>query len=178
MQQNQGPFGTGVFEGAFASLPRYFNGQPRFPSGVALPGGFVAPVGGVLQGRFGWASNATHQVQNTRVSASDQLGLVLPMQVGYGAGVVGFGHSWVTYDPVACALRIRQGIVVTLMTAGDFWLKFAGGAWTGMPVYASLVDGSAVAGQTDNAELTPWKVVSNCQPGALAKVSNSAFFGA
>lgn len=178
MLDNLTPFGTGVFEGSFAAIPRFINGQARMPSAVPTAGGFVAQAGGTIAGRFGWGNNDAHTVANTRSGAQDRLGVVLPLASGYGAGVVGFGRSWQFYDPLVRAFRIRQGIVITLMTRGDFWLRFAGGAYTGMPVYASLVDGAAFSGETDNAELTPWKVCSNTAPGCLAIVSTNARFGA
>jgi hypothetical protein len=168
----------GVYEGAFASIPRFINGQARMPSASPTAGGFVAQAGGTIAGRFGWGNNASHQVANTRSSDHDQIGVVLPLASGYGAGVIGFGRSWQFYDPLVRAFRIRQGINITLMTRGDFWLRFAGGAYTGMPVYASLVDGAALSGETDNAELTPWVVCSNAPPGCLAIVSTNARFGA
>lgn len=175
---NQRALNTQVFEGAFASLPRYINGQPRMPSAPAGPGGYVGQAGGTIAARFGWGNNAAHTVANTRTSAQDQLGVVVPLFSGYGAGVVGFGHSWQFYDPAVRAFRIRQGLPVTLMAKGDFWLRFAGGAYTGMPVYASLVDGSAIAGETTGAELTPWFVCSNAPGCGLAMVSTNAHFGA
>lgn len=174
---NQGALSTQVFEGAFASIPRYINGQPLMPSALATAGGYVAQAGGTIAGRFGWGDNSAHSVSNTRANASDQLGVVLPLISGYGAGVIGFGRSWQFYDPLVRAFRIRQGLPVTLMAQGNFWLRFAGGAYTGMPVYASLIDGSAISGETADAELTPWKVCSNAPPGALAMVSTSAYFG-
>lgn len=178
MLDNQGAFGTGVYEGAFASIPRFINGQARMPSAISTAGGYVAQAGGTIAGRFGWGNNSARMVANTRSSAQDQLGVVLPLAAGYGAGVIGFGRSWQFYDPLVRAFRIRQGINVTLMAQGNFWLRFAGGAYTGMPVYASLVDGAAISGETANAELTPWKVCSNTAPGCLAIVSTSAYFGA
>lgn len=147
------------------------------PSAVATAGGYVAQEGGTIAARFGWGNNDAHTVANTRTSAQDQLGVVIPLVSGYGAGVIGFGRSWQFYDPAARAFRIRQGLPVTLMPRGDFWLRFVGGAYTGMPVYASLVDGSAIAGETADAELTPWFVCSNAPGGGLAMVSSSAYFG-
>jgi hypothetical protein len=61
-------------------------------------------------------------------------------------------------------------------TAGNFWLRFAGGALPGNSVYASLVDGSAVSGSAADCELTPWFVCSIAPPGQLAIVSTTAKF--
>lgn len=148
------------------------------PSAVSTAGGYVAQEGGTIAARFGWGNNAARTVANTRTGAQDQLGVVVPLASGYGAGVIGFGRSWQFYDPLVRAFRIRQGLPVTLMAQGDFWLRFVGGAYTGSRVYASLVDGSAISGETDNAEQTPWLVCSNAPGGGLAMVSTSAYFGA
>lgn len=177
MSVNQGPLGAQVFEGAFASRATYQNGQNRFPSAPAGAGAFVAQPGGTIQGRFGWGDPATGLVANTRVTSADQIGIVLPLQISNGSLVQGYGWSWQFWDPLVCAWRIRQGINLTLMAEGEFWLRFAGGAYTGESVYASLVDGSAISGQTDDAELTRFKVCSNAGPGCLAMVSPYAFFG-
>lgn len=177
MSARNGAFGTQVYEGAFASTALFQNGQTRFPSALAGPGGFVAPAGGTIQGRFGWGNVPAGTVSNTRVAAGDQLGLVLPLRARSGAGVVGWGWSWEFFDPAVNAFRIRAGLMVTLMAAGDFWLRFVGGAYAGEPVYASLIDGAAISGQTSNAELTPWVVCSNAGPGNLAQVSTYAKFG-
>lgn len=164
-----GPFNAQVYEGAFCSQPVQGNLERNFPSVLAnAPGGLVAAPAGTIQGRFGWAS-ATGIVNNTRVDATDVLGVVIPLQR--------LGPTWQFYDPVVNAWRIRGGINLTLMAQGDFWLRFAGGAYTGTPVYASLVDGSAISGETDGAELTRWLVCSNAAPGCLAKVSSYATFG-
>lgn len=174
---SSGAFGTQVYEGAFASRSVFQNGETVFPSALAGQGAYVAPEGGTIQGRFGWGSALDGFVANTRRNASDQLGVVLPLRSTTRAMVVGWGWSWQFWDPVANAFRTRQGLGVTLMAAGQFWLRFNGGAYAGNPVYASLVDGSAICGETVGAELTPWKVCSNAGPGELAKVSTSAFFG-
>jgi hypothetical protein len=177
MHGRSGALSTQVFEGAFSSAPLFMNGERRFPSAPAGAGAFVAPVGGTIQGRFGWGNTSTHTVANTRVTASDQLGIVLPLRVQAGAMVIGGGWTWQFYDPAVRAFRIRQGLNVTLMAEGNFWLRFAGGAYAGEPVYASLVDGSAISGETSDAEPTPWTVCSNAGPGELAMVSTYAKFG-
>lgn len=177
MSVRSGALSTQVFEGAFASPALFQNGERRMPSAPAGAGAYVAPAGGTIQGRFGWGNVPAGTVNNTRLDASDQLGVVLPIRVQSGAMVIGWGWTWEFYDPTVKAFRIRQGIVVTLMAEGNFWVRFAGGAYTGEPVYASLVDGSAISGQTDNAELTPWTVCSNAGPGQLAMISTYAKFG-
>lgn len=166
-----------AYPGAFASAPLFQNGERRMPSAPALGPAYAAPAGGTIQGRFGWGSPASGTVANTRTSASDQLGVVLPLRAQSGAMVIGWGSTWQFYDPAVRALRIRQGLGVTLMSRGDFWMQFDGGAYAGEPVWASLVDGSAISSQTDNAELTPWVVTTNANPGMLAIISTNAQFG-
>jgi hypothetical protein len=182
----------GLYEGAFASQPIAQNLEPRAPfaSSSAGPGAPRSNSPGTIQGRFGWLSSATGLVNNTRLDASDQIGVVIPLRslnpvnggvVGGPRGLAGpqAAWTWQFYDPTVTpcgGLRVRPGLVVTLHVRGNFWLRFAGGALYGNPVYASLVDGSAVSGPSANCELTPWLVCSQNGPGELAIVSTQAFF--
>lgn len=172
-----GALNVRAFEGAFASRAIFDNLETVFPSALAGAGAYVAPAGGTIQGRFGWGNVPAGTVGNTRTDASDQLGMVLPLRAQSGANVTGWGWTWQFYDPTVNAFRIREGLPVTLMSQGNFWLRFAGGAYTGEPVWASLVDGSAISGETVGAELTPWFVCSNANPGQLAIISTYAKFG-
>lgn len=179
----------GPYEGAFASRVLGYNLEVLSPYRSALAGGgaFRAGVGGLLQGRFGWGSS-NGQALNTPTLPGDVLGVVIPLRSVNAAngGVVGgpaaFGGplaqwSWMTYDRAARAWRLRQGIATTLMPAGNFWLKFAGGANYGDTVYASLTDGSAISGSgIENTVVTPFKVCSECSAGGLALVSSTAQF--
>lgn len=173
-----GPFASGFvpWEGAPASLPIQGNLERVFPTVISpTEAALVAGIGGLLQGRFGWAASTTGQVLNTRSSDADLVGIVVPYtRLGIAAPS---SFSWQTFDPVARAWRLRQGLQVTLWAQGNFWLRFAGGAYTGQDVYASLADGSAISGAASGAELTRFKVCSNVQPGGLAQVSSYAFFG-
>lgn len=184
---NCGP--STIFEGAFASrvIGQNLETLGPFRSAVAGPGGFRAAPGGLLQGRFGFGDYATGLVRNSQQAISDVLGVVIPLQsVNYVNGtVIGgpakFGgpqaqFTWQTWDKLARAWRLRQGLVCTLMTAGKFWLRFPGGASYGNTVYASVADGTAVSGAADGAIATPWTICGNCGPGALAIVSSTAFF--
>lgn len=180
---------SGAYEGAFASrvLGQNLETLAPFASVVAGPGAFRAGPGGLLQGRFGYANPTTGQVFNARASTEDVLGVVIPLQSVNRAngGVVGgplqFGGpqaswTWQTYDRAYKAWRLREGIVATLMSTGNFWLKFAGGANYGDTVYASLMDGSAISGVIEGAIETPFKVCSDTGPGLLALVSTTARF--
>ncbi len=178
---NSGALNGYPFEGAFVSAPVDRSLAPTFynpvPSVLASPGALRAAPGGTLQGRFGWAG-ADGLVRNTRLAPGDTIGIVKPFRSSSGADVVGYGWTWQTWDSVARAFRVRQGLGVNLIASGPFWVRFAGGAYTGEPVYASLLDGSAVSGPAAGCELTPWVVSSNGPPGNLAIISTSAFFGA
>lgn len=66
---------------------------------------------------------------------------------------------------------IRPGIEVTLAAAGDFITRFPYGAIPGQPVYALTVDGTPISGYSDDAQQTPWVVVSHASPGELAIIS-------
>jgi hypothetical protein len=187
-----GALDTETYEGAFASQPIAQNLELRAPfaSVTAGPGAPRSNSPGTIQGRFGWLNSATGLVNNTRTDASDALGVVIPFRSLNGAngGVVGgprglagpqASWTWEFFDPTIApcgGLRVRPGLVVTLHGRGNFWLRFAAGALYGNQVYASLVDGSAVSGPAANCEPTPWRVVSQGSPGALAIVSSSAKF--
>jgi hypothetical protein len=183
---------VGIYEGAFSSRPIAQNLElfAPFASVLAGPGGFRAAPGGTIQGRLGWGNPATGLVSNTRITAADGLGVVIPLRsinasnggvIGGARGLAGpqASSTWEFFDRTVGAWRIREGLVVTLMRSGNFWLKFAGGAIYGNQVYASLAgDGAAISGPADNAELTPFYVCSQAAPGKLAKVSTSAIFSA
>lgn len=175
------------FEGAFASRILGQTLEILGPYSSAL-GSFQAGPGGILQGRFGFADTATGIVLNAAAAGRPYiLGVVIPLQSVNNAngGVIGgparFGgpqaaRTWQTYDRAAKAWRMRQGIVVTLMPEGNFFLKFAGGANYGDTVYASLTDGSAISGAIVGAVATVFRVCQPVGPGCLAVVSSTARF--
>jgi hypothetical protein len=167
-QVNPGP----IFEGAFAYLPPYYyepGGGPPYPSVDAGEGALVAGVqpgqSGIAAGRFGWANPASGVVLNSRTTAQDQIGIVIPRRANWESCYLNAGSRW-----------LRKGYQMTLISAGAFWLRFPGGAFRGDPVYADLVDGHAVSGIVSGAELTKFFVTCGCNPGALAQVSTWAKF--
>ena len=181
----------GAYEGAFASQPIAQNLEARAPfrSVTAGPGAPRSNTPGTIQGRFGWLNSASGLVNNTRLDASDAIGVVIPLRslngsnggvVGGSRGIAGPQAAWtwefLDYSVSPPVLRIRPGLVVTLHGAGNFWLRFAGGALYGNSVYALLADGSAMSGPAGGAELTPFKVCSIASPGGLAIVSSTANF--
>lgn len=179
----------GPYEGAFASrvLGQNLETLGPYASVLAGPGAFRAGPGGVLQGRFGWANPITGFILNVPSTPTDSLGVVIPLRSvntangGVIGGPVAFGGpnaawTWQTYDRVARAWRLREGIVASMMNSGNFWLRFDGGARYGDTVYASQMDGSAISGEIDGAVGTPFKICSVAGAGHLAMVSSTAKF--
>lgn len=165
---------TYPIEGAFAQPNPNWQPQgfPPYPTATGGAQQFVAASGGLIQGRFGWADPSTGMAGNVPVAGA-MIGVVGP--------VLGWRATWgrVFFDPSVNAVRIRQGLPVTLYVAGPFWLRFPNGAVAGQQVYADNVDGHAVSGNIGGAiTLTPWTVSTGCAPGGLAIVSTSAKYGA
>lgn len=135
--------------GAFAS---------RNPRAVVLAGGgfFRSGPDGLFMAHFGWANPDTEQADST--PNGGLLGFVQP--------VAGYWRR-LSVDGV----MIRPGYNVTLFAGGDFYVRFAAGAEPMQPVYASTLDGAAISGEADAAELTPWYTVSPCPPGGVAIIS-------
>lgn len=161
------------YEGAFAyRTPHYWEppGGPPYTSiladAIALTAGIMPGQSGIAAGRFGWANPATGIVLNTRTTSQDQPGIVIPRRVNWEAAYWSCGSRW-----------LRAGYGVTVHSRGAFWVKFPGGAFRGDPVYASLVDGTAVSGAgTPNTETTKFFVTGGCDPGALGQISTYSGF--
>lgn len=170
----QGALAVSAVEGALFLAPNSSApGSPArapfttFPAGA---GGLVASTGGTALGRFGWVND--RRVSNVRVDAAQPVGVViLPF-------VSPYLNTWQRnfWDAATHTYRIREGTEVQLLTRGMVWARFAGGASPGQRVYASIVDGSAFSGYADDAQLTPWSVLTSANPGSLALISTSAFF--
>lgn len=160
---DESPLSGSPFEGAFIWTP--FATIP--PTMDAGPGGFVGAQGGVAMGRFAWADYFAGTAGNSRTDSSQRLGFVLPRRGGW-TWVYSEGGVWFS----------RGGLPVTLATGGNFWARFVGGAYVGQRVYADLLDGHCISGEATGAELTPWTVASNAEPGNLAMISTTNFFGA
>lgn len=168
---------TPAVEGAPASC------RNPFASMCAGAGQLTAGANGVILGRFGFADPITGRVDNARTSALQQLGFVLP--------------QWGTWQKLYCEANtwiLREGLMVTLASRGDFWCRFAGGANAGQQVFANVSDGSAAAGilgpewTADAAVVTAdsifytadgggyaptqWTVVTPVCPGGLGVISS------
>lgn len=164
---------SNIYEGSFAYRPPFYYeppGGPPYPSVLAnedaLRAGVMPAQSGIAAGRFGWANPANGIVLNTRTTALDALGVVIPIRVNWEAAYWSCGSRW-----------LRSGYGVTLISRGAFWLKFPAGAFRGDPVYANILDGTAVSGAgTANTEQTKYSVTFGCDPGGLAQVSSYANF--
>ena len=181
-----------AYEGAFASrvLAQNLETLAPFASALSGAGSWRSPPGGLLQGRFGFGDYSSGLVYNSplNLAVPYELGVIIPLESTNNANgnVVGgparFGGPWArwtweTWDKTNRAWRLRQGLMVTMMPNGNFYLKFAGGANYGDTVYASLVDGTAVSGSgVANTVETNFKVCGNGAPGRLVIVSSSAKF--
>lgn len=128
---------------------------------LAGPGAFVAGTGGANVGAFGWA-DANGKVTNA------------------GSGVpTGFIHrdtqALITAYLAESSMNIPVGLPVTLMAAGDFWVKTLTASTIGQKVFASNTDGSVktgaagatIAGYTE----TKWFVGSVAGANELAKIT-------
>lgn len=156
------------------------NNNP-FASMLAGEGELAAGAAGVIVSRFAWADPITGQVSNTRM-ANGRLGFVLPV--------------WGPWTRIYCDAGLwilRSGQRITLAVKGDFWCRFMGGAAAGQKVYASTIDGSAVASDVEPAtwsadssvtadsdiyaadgavyQLTGWRVTVQAPPGGLTVIS-------
>lgn len=134
----------------------------------SLIAGGLAPLraaaGGLAVGRFGWASDEGIAA-NTRAADTDRLGFVMPKLGPF------FDRSGQFFDEALQAVKVREGLPVTLLATGQVWAKFPNGARVHDRVYARLLDGVAFSGPNDDSELTQWAVDCDCAPGGLAIIS-------
>lgn len=140
-----------MFPGAFASIN---------PRAVVLAGGgfFTSGDDGLIMAHFGWADPATGKAGNL-YNPDALLGFVQPQS--------GHVRRRLSVDGVL----IRPGYAVTLFAAGDFYARFKDGAQAGQPVYASMLDGAPLSGESDAGILTPWYVLQDAAPGGVVIIS-------
>lgn len=112
---------------------------------------------GVEVGAFAWANLDTGSVENTRYDAGYQIGIVMPISDGER-----MGRSEDTVSP---------DCEVTIAVKGEFLVRFKQGAIKGQQVYAQLLDGAPVSGETPLAQATLWYVISDAPLGGLAIIS-------
>lgn len=139
-----------ISPGQFASKdPRGIRFVSRIPC--------LACDDGVETGVFAWVDLGSGSVNNAHSGTRSKLGFVRPL--AERAHVSEF-----------CSI-VPPGREVTLASGGDFYACFPDGAEKGQSVYASLIDGTPISGETPDAELTPWVVAVGCAPGGLAVIS-------
>lgn len=166
------PFGGEAVEGAFVLQPGFDANHGAITTLPAGPGAWRCGSGGCALGRFGWA-HVDGRVTNEREADTDLIGFTIPPYVSPALNT--WQRNFWYRDTKT--LRAREGTEIVLLTRGAVWARFAGGAWPGQRVYASHVDGQAISGYADDAELTAWSVLSVAGPGELAVISTSAHFG-
>lgn len=124
--------------------------------------GYVAGDDGVTIGRFCWRKdNAKVDIKGT----GEVLGFITRK-----------GNTGIIFDIRSKGtLDIPAGTNITVHVTGDYWAKFADGAQIGKKVFASTVDGTAVAGEAGttiaNHVETKFTVRSNAGAGGLAIIS-------
>lgn len=164
-QVNQQPAPAVV--GDFASAnPRavVLAGPGALIAGSNIPQGLTSSIGGVLVGRFAWAS------PNTAVnpSSGEVDGMLTVNSNGSGAPT-GFVHraqqGLITVFLQAATMLIPQGLPVVLHSEGDFWAVNDGttASYVGEPIYAINANGKVVpsASVPADATLTTITVVAN-----------------
>jgi hypothetical protein len=166
---NAAPLQACPFEGAFAYLPpiptRFNSLYPVIPGGYG--GQIVAGPDGLIVARFGWADLTANTVANTRTNAAQRLGFVQPV---WGTWQRAYWDASPANDGTQ-AFFLRAGLPANVFARGGFWARFVDAAYALQPVYASLIDGSCISGEADDAEQTPWTVQSTCGPGELAIIN-------
>jgi hypothetical protein len=101
---------------------------------LAGPGEFLAPAGGLVVGRFCWADPNTGTVSQS-------------YKAGYQLGYLHReNQAIITQFLGDNTLSVAAGIVVTLLSQGEFWAQFEAGATPGNAVYADPNTGKPVAG--------------------------------
>ena len=136
---NQGDFQSQVFtQQAPGVIGDYASKNPRY-SYLAGPGGLVAGSGGVLVGRFAWASDNPYSDGDGAPAIVSNSGIGLP------SGFVHREQQGLIVNYLASSgLTIQPGFGMTLMIGGDFWAYNAGAteALYGMKAFANPSNGS------------------------------------
>lgn len=122
--------------------------------------GFVCGFADSILAQFVWCDAYYGTVGNTRSAPWQFIAYLIPERGMRQSTYRSNGRWW-----------LRSGCAAAVQTAGNIRMRFAGGAQAKSPVYASLVDGSALSGYAANAEQTQWTVVTNCMPGGQAIIS-------
>ena len=138
------------------AMPASLNPRASVIGGAPLSAG----PDDLVVGRFAWLDTDLYLVTN-QWAAGRVIGFVPAVQSSYGA-------MYLSGDGL---LRLHAGYRVTLISSGDFWVRFPYGASVGQRVYAAIIDGAPISGQAINAVPTQWVTVTDTPPGGLAVVS-------
>jgi hypothetical protein len=139
----------GGFQNAVNTVPApgiagdFCTANPRF-SAIAGPFGLVAGLAGLTVGRFGWIANASLDSDNAGNIANN-------FGTGPVAGLVPRLQQGLIINFLADAtMVVPSGYPVTLISAGDIWLKNDGTttAIVGQKAYANFADGRATFAAT------------------------------
>jgi hypothetical protein len=128
--------------------------------------GYVSGPSDTIMGHFVWADPIEGTVANTRTAPWQLLRWLAPVRGDWNRVYFQNGFWY-----------LRSGLPASLVEVGDLRVRFAAGAQAGSSVYASLVDGGAISGVALNAELTPWFVTKNGNPGSFTNISTWSTFG-
>lgn len=123
---------------------------------LAGEGEFNAPAGGLIVGRFAWANPDTKAVSQSYV-AGYQLGFL--HRENQAQIVAYLGDS---------TLSVREGIMITLFSQGEFWARFAAGASPGQLVYVDPSTGAVIAGATAPASASVTAAAGASFTGVIA----------
>lgn len=114
------------------------------------PGGAIAGLSGLVQGRFAWLSNA-YQDYDSAAAIANNTGTGVPS---------GFVHrdqqALNTIFLAEATMLMPSGFPVSIFNDGDFWVKNDGAnqALPGQKVYANYADGKATTAATANPAVT------------------------
>lgn len=173
-------FAPGVVGGWASANPHVSMLQPNFGDlSDGTSGSWRVGTTGAIIGNFAFADTTTGLVTNAHPGTGTNF---VPGNSG-SAGRVRLG--FVQRDQVSLitpyldgdTLALFGGQVITLLTRGDVWAKFAAGAAVGSFVFASFQDGSCVAGSSTTAPTTTISVTTASGSPNLTAVGAGAYAG-
>ena len=152
-------------EGDFASA------NPR-QMALAGPGGLVAGDNGLVVGKFAWINYKYADGDNAPAVANNFPAPQLGSSLGPDGILPREMQALITTYLANAGMTVPKGFQVSLLSAGDIWVKNAGAvtATIGMKAYASFADGSVSFNTTGNpgtASIT----------GSIGPIATASFSG-
>lgn len=143
---------------------------------AATNGAWRVGTAGVTVGNFAFADTATGLATSAHpgTGAAFTSSATGPIRIGF---VQRDQVALITTYLAGDTLSIAAGLPVTLLSRGDVWAKFAGGASVGNFVFAKYSDGSAVAGATSTSATTTVTADTTNTSANLANVSAAIYPG-